>query len=72
MRRRSVELGGSSGGWAVVGDDSAWSGDSQGAVGLELEVPATFVGEVVMLHAEREEVVDVGRAALLPRVDVMD
>ncbi|MEN9823670.1 MAG: hypothetical protein RLZ04_2096, partial [Actinomycetota bacterium] len=58
------------GGWAVVGDHATWSGDSQGAVGLECEVPAAFVSEVVMLHTQGEEVVDVGGSTVLPRVEV--
>jgi hypothetical protein len=67
-----VGSGRSGGGWAVHGLTSSWSGDSQGAVGLEVEVPAAFVGEVVMSHAEWEEVVDVGGSTVLPRVEVVD
>jgi len=46
--------------------------DGEGAVGGEVEVPVVVVDEVVVTRAEWHEVVEVGGAALLVGVDVVD
>ena len=43
-----------------------------GAVVVELERPASLVHQMVMLGAQRNEIVEVGPAALLPGDDVVD
>ena len=39
-------------------------GDGEVAVGVEVEFPAAFVGEMVVAAAEGQQIVDVGRAML--------
>ena len=42
-------------------------GDDQGAVGFEVYSPVAFVDQVVVSATERDEVVEIGGAAVLPR-----
>ena len=48
------------------------SGERDGAVVVELERPASLVHQMVMLGAQRNEIVEIGAAALLPGDDVVD
>ena len=48
------------------------SGERDGAVVVELERPASLVHQMVMLGAQRNEIVEVGSTTLLPRDDVVN
>jgi len=41
-----------------------WFGDGKCAIGGEVELPATFVDQMMVLTAKRYEIVDVGQTLL--------
>ncbi len=43
----------------------------EGAIGEQLDVPSTFVNQVMVLGAQGDEVVEIGEATLLPGPDVV-
>ncbi len=43
----------------------------EGAIGEQLDVPSTFVDQVMVLGAQGDEVVEIGGATLLPGPDVV-
>ena len=46
--------------------------DRDGPVWVELELPSSFVDEVVVSAAQRQQVVEIGRAVVGPFDDVVD
>ena len=75
VRRMSLRGGHSGGaepeGWPGGPDGAVGDGDGEGAVRLQGETPATFVCAVVVLAAERKELVEIGRAAVFPVVHMV-
>ena len=70
---QATRLGGDVDGRAVEQHAAVGAAHDEAPVGEQLEVPATLVDEVVVLTTERQQVVEVGRAAVLhPCDDVMD
>jgi hypothetical protein len=59
--------------WRWVADEQFAVGgfDGEGGGGVELEVPAVLVDQVVVSSAERDEVVELGGAAVWPVPDVV-
>jgi hypothetical protein len=48
----------------VNADVSVWSGDGEGAVGGEVQFPASLVNQMMVPAAKRHEVVDIGQTLL--------
>ena len=48
------------------------SGDHEGSVACEVELPAAFVDDMVMPGTQRDQILEIGQAAELPRKDVVD